>query len=211
MLFHGSCDIQGSFVFSKLSEVARACCGLWYTNKSDKLTRTTGQLHKAISRSLAFWPLTNVFVRPSRCKRDVSQQSWSFAIFEVEAKQWWLRKEWHVCSYKASFLFLHLNIAVGLETMLANYTQKIWHLSSDGKKKLRVFMFLPSTATFPYLRLSFDLIWTFSAMVDAATSIFMGFIIMMVMLMSIFWSPMVLFLLIYSGVFYFIFKYCWLF
>lgn len=110
--FHGSCDTQGSFVFSKFSEVAHACCGLCYTNESGKLTRATGQLHKAFFRSLAFWPLTYVFVRPSRCKRDVSQQSWSFAIFEAEAKPWWLRKDWHVYSYKASFLFLHLNIAL---------------------------------------------------------------------------------------------------
>lgn len=137
------------------SEIGWSCSPFQWIVFIEMKKRSNWVGNFTMSRLQLFRPLINPCVHPHHCKRDVCQQPYSSAMSELEAKQWQLWMGRHLCSYKASFLFLHLNIVVGKQAMLAKNTQEIQHLFSDGKR-LTVFAFLPS-ATLSYPHLSFNL------------------------------------------------------
>lgn len=153
---HSMWHTGNSFVL----KVQRSCsCYQWIVSSKQEWQSlaTAWATSRGLACNLAFWPFTNPFVHPCHCKRDVSQWPRGLAVLELEAKQRQLTAGQHLCSYKASLLFLHLNIVVGKKSMLAKNILKIQHLYFDGKRLtivvyLFLFIFCISTLRWhPYL------------------------------------------------------------
>lgn len=102
------------FWFWTLSEVAHAFRPLVFAQPGMRAITAAGQLHKA---SLAAWlsdhELTPPFI-PVTVRETCLNNRTALLYRSLRQSSDSSEKERHLCSYKASLLFLHLNIAMGI-------------------------------------------------------------------------------------------------
>lgn len=123
-------------------EVAHVYSG----SQRDKRWQPSGQLHNR----LACIPVR-------QCGRELTLSVHPVTVREtcLGSRALGLRVWRHLCSYKPSLLFLHLNIVVEKKT--SHSTQKIQHLFSDGKRLTFLFRISTLCCQPPSLRCrSFD-------------------------------------------------------